>query len=291
MKKALITGHLGFVGTHFYSALSDKYDITGIDIKEGNDARDFFKSKDHDYYDLVIHLAAIVGGRSTIEHQPLSVGLDLSIDSEFFNWILNNKPGHTIYFSSSAAYPIKHQYRNSQIRLSEEMIDLDNIQSPDLTYGWAKLTGEYLAKFVQKEYNRITIFRPFSGYGTDQDLSYPFPSFINRARELKDPFDIWGDGEQVRDFIHIKDIIEACYICIKNNIYGTYNLGSGIPTSFNELASLVTQIAGYNPQFNRIPSAPTGVMYRVCNPSKMIKFYKPRIPLIRGIKMALDNQI
>lgn len=288
MKKALITGHLGFVGKYFVESLSDEYDITGIDIKENNDARIFLK--DHnEYYDLVIHLAAIVGGRSTIENNPLSVGLDLSIDAEFFNWVLKNQPGHTIYFSSSAAYPIKYQYHNSQIMLSEHMIDLDNIESPDLTYGWAKLTGEYLAKFVAKDYNKMTIFRPFSGYGTDQALDYPFPSLIDRAKNKKDPFDIWGSGDQVRDFIHIRDIIEACYVCIKHNIYGTYNLGSGIPTSFNQLATLINKITGYSPEYNHINTAPTGVMYRVCNPYLMSKFYRPRIPLIHGIKMALDD--
>jgi len=288
MKKALITGHLGFVGQYFVEALHDKYDITGIDIKENNDARTFFKEND-DYYDLVIHLAAIVGGRSTIENNPLSVGLDLSIDAEFFNWVLKNKPGHTIYFSSSAAYPIKYQYRNSKKLLSEDMIDLNNIESPDLTYGWSKLTGEYLAKFVMKDYEKITIFRPFSGYGTDQDLAYPFPSLIHRAKNKMDPFDIWGDGEQVRDFIHIKDIIEASYVCIKKSIYGTYNLGTGIPMSFNKLALLINNIAGYKPEYNHIKTAPTGVMYRVCNPHNMIKFYKPRIPLIKGINDALSE--
>lgn len=288
MKKALITGHLGFVGQYFLEALSDKYNITGIDIKENNDAGAFFK-ENNDYYDLVIHLAAIVGGRSTIEDNPLSVGLDLSIDAEFFNWILKNKPGHTIYFSSSAAYPIKYQYRNSNIILSEDKIDLNNIESPDMTYGWAKLTGEYLAKFVSKDYDKITIFRPFSGYGTDQDLAYPFPSFIDRAKNKMDPFDIWGDGEQVRDFIHIKDIIEACYVCIKNNIYGTYNLCTGMGISFNQLSSMICNIMGYNPEFNHIKTAPIGVMYRVGNPLLMSKFYKPRIPLIKGIKNALDG--
>lgn len=288
MKKALITGHLGFVGQYFIEALSESYDITGIDIKENNDIRDFLKTN-NEYYDLVVHLAAIVGGRQTIENQPLSVGIDLSIDSEFFNWVLKNKPGHTIYFSSSAAYPIKYQYANSKIALSEHMIDLDNIMSPDFTYGWSKLTGEYLAKFVQKEYENITIFRPFSGYGTDQDLSYPFPSFIHRAKNLLNPFDIWGDGQQVRDFIHIRDIIQACLVCVDKKIYGTYNLGTGIPVSFNVLAKLVTQMTGYSPEYNHIPTAPTGVMYRVSNPAKMLKFYTPKITLKLGIQRALEG--
>lgn len=285
----LITGHKGFVGKYFIEKYQN-HSITGIDIKEGNDARDFFKNNDSTF-DLVIHLAAVVGGRQTIEGAPISVAVDLSIDAEFFGWCLRTRPNHIIYFSSSAAYPIKYQYSNSGIQLSEDMIDLNNIQSPDLTYGWAKLTGEYLAKFVAQEGIPTTVFRPFSGYGTDQDLSYPFPSFIQRGKEKHDPFNIWGDGTQVRDFIHIRDIVDAVDVCVKHKITGTYNLGSGIGTSFNELCDHITKIVGYNPQINHIKTAPTGVMYRVCNPLSMLDFYKPKISLEDGIKMALNNVV
>lgn len=285
----LITGHKGFVGGYFLEKYRD-HNIVGIDIKEGNDARDFFKNNDQ-YFDLVIHLAAIVGGRQTIEGSPISVAVDLSIDSEFFGWCLRTRPNHIIYFSSSAAYPIKYQYSCSGIKLKEEMIDLNDVQSPDLTYGWAKLTGEYLAQFVSNEGIKTSIFRPFSGYGTDQDLSYPFPSFIKRGLEKQDPFNIWGDGTQVRDFIHMRDIVNAVDVCVKNSITGTYNLGSGIPTSFNDLCSMITKLVGYEPEINHIKTAPTGVMYRVCDPSKMLEFYKPTISLEDGLKMALNNII
>ena len=105
--KILITGHMGFVGKYFMEKYSS-HDILGIDIKEGNDCRDFFKSS-NEYFDLVIHLAAIVGGRATIEGSPLSVATDLSIDSELCQWAIKNKPGRIVYFSSSAAYPIEYQ--------------------------------------------------------------------------------------------------------------------------------------------------------------------------------------
>lgn len=280
----LITGHKGFVGSYFMKKYCN-HNITGIDIKENNDVRDFFK-KDFSSFDLVIHLAAIVGGRQTIEGSPISVAIDLSIDAEFFSWCLKSKPKHIIYFSSSAAYPIKYQYSNSNIKLSEDLIDLDNIESPDLTYGWAKLTGEYLAKFISSEIN-TTIFRPFSGYGSDQDLSYPFPSFIKRAKEKQEPFEIWGDGTQVRDFIHIQDIVDAVDICVQNKITGTYNLGSGTPTSFNDLANILCDVVKYKPNILHKPSAPTGVMYRVCDPQKMLTFYTPKISLEQGIISAL----
>jgi nucleoside-diphosphate-sugar epimerase len=285
----LITGHRGFVGGYFLKKYSE-HNIVGIDIKEGNDARDFFK-KDTSSFDLVIHLAAVVGGRQTIENSPISVAVDLSIDSEFFGWCLRTKPKHIVYFSSSAAYPIKYQYSNSGIRLSENMIDLDNIESPDLTYGWAKLTGEYLAKFVSNEGINTTIFRPFSGYGTNQDLSYPFPSFIKRGLEKQNPFNIWGDGTQVRDFIHIQDIIDAVDVCVQNKITGTFNIGSGQPTSFNELCEIICETVGYKPDINHIKTAPTGVMYRVCDPYLMNQFYSPKISIHEGIALALNKII
>lgn len=286
--KILITGHKGFVGKYFIEKYQ-KHDILGIDIKDNNDARDFFKIN-NSQFDLVIHLAAVVGGRQTIEGSPISVAVDLSIDSEFFGWCLRTKPKHVVYFSSSAAYPVKYQYSNSGIKLSENLINLDNIQSPDLTYGWAKLTGEYLAKFVTNAGINTTVFRPFSGYGTDQDLSYPFPSFIKRGMEKSNPFTIWGDGTQVRDFIHIRDIVDAVDVCVKNQIFGTYNLGFGEPTSFNELCKKICSIVGYKPDIQHVKTAPIGVMYRVCDPTEMLKFYKPKITLEQGIYNAI-NQI
>lgn len=285
----LITGHKGFVGGYFLRKYAD-HNILGVDIKDGNDARDFFK-QDNSSFDLVIHLAAIVGGRQTIENSPISVAVDLSIDAEFFGWCLRSKPKHIIYFSSSAAYPIEYQYRDSGILLREDMIDLDNIKSPDLTYGWAKLTGEYLAKFISNEGINTTIFRPFSGYGTDQDLSYPFPSFIQRGLLRKDPFEIWGDGCQVRDFIHMEDVVNAVDECVQNRIYGTYNLGYGRPTSFNELCDIICDKQQYKPAIKHLPAAPTGVMYRVCDPSLMLKFYTPKITLEEGIERALKEII
>ena len=170
--KILITGHMGFVGKYFMRKYAS-HDITGIDIKEGNDCIDFFKTNT-DRFDLIIHLAAIVGGRQTIEGNPLSVATDLAIDSDMIQWALRTKPGRVVYFSSSAAYPIKLQTGEyTRMQLDESMINLNDLEMPDLTYGWAKLTGEYCLQFLEAEGIKVNVFRPFSGYGTDQDLDYP----------------------------------------------------------------------------------------------------------------------
>jgi nucleoside-diphosphate-sugar epimerase len=285
--KILVTGHKGFVGKYFLRKYCD-HQIIGIDIKDGNDCRDFFKQSD-DKFDLLVHLAAIVGGRETIDNNPLSVATDLSIDSEMCQWALRTKPERIIYFSSSAAYPTKLQ--KGKYQLTEDDIDLKNVSNPDMTYGWAKLTGEYLLQFLSAEGIKTNVFRPFSGYGTDQDLDYPFPSYIKRANNLENPFDIWGDGNQVRDFIHMHDIIDAVDVAIKEDIQGPVNLGSGAATSFNELFSLVTKLKGYGAEPNHILSAPVGVQYRVCDPSKMLSFYTPKISLEEGILKALNGEV
>jgi nucleoside-diphosphate-sugar epimerase len=264
------------------------HDIIGIDIKDGNDCRDYFKQS-NDKFDLVIHLAAIVGGRQTIDNNPLSVATDLSIDSEMCQWALRTKPTRIVYFSSSAAYPTKLQTKKYQLKESD--IDLNDVSNPDMTYGWAKLTGEFLLQFLKTEGIKTNIFRPFSGYGTDQDLDYPFPSYIKRANDLADPFDIWGDGNQVRDFIHIQDIVDAVDTAIREDIDFPVNLGSGIATSFNELFSMVTSLQGYSANPNHIQSAPVGVQYRVCDPYKMLSFYTPKISLEEGIIRALSGKI
>jgi len=284
--KILITGHMGFVGRNFIKALGEKHEIVGIDIKEGNDCRDFFRYR-RDHFDLVIHLAAIVGGRATIEGEPLKVATDLSIDAEFFNWVSITKPTDVVYFSSSAAYPTVLQ-EGMEYKLRERDINLERIGNPDLTYGWAKLTGEMLAEFVTD--SNMYVFRPFSGYGSDQDNSYPFPAFIDRALAKADPFDIWGDGEQARDFIHIYDIVDAVLFHVENKIVGTFNLCNGVGTTFNELAKMVCDLAGYSPEFRHNLDAPEGVRYRVGNPYLSHSIFQPKTSLTQGILKALSER-
>jgi nucleoside-diphosphate-sugar epimerase len=274
------------VGGYFHKAL-DGHDIVGVDIKNGIDARKFFAT-DETCFDLVVHLAAIVGGRATIEGEPLSVAVDLAIDSELFQWALRTKPGRIVYYSSSAAYPIKLQDYGSTHQLVETDIDLNDIQSPDYTYGWAKLTGEMLAGYAEKEGLRVHVFRPFSGYGEDQSLDYPFPSFIKRGVDKANPFKIWGSGNQVRDFIHMDDVVAATIEAVRQDVQGPINLGLGRPTSFNELAALVSSECGYSPEIEHVLGAPEGVQYRCSDPAKMLSFYTPKISLEEGISRAVN---
>lgn len=281
--RILITGSAGFIGQQLLRKY-DGHDITAFDILDGTDARDFFR-KDHVRYDLAFNCAAVIGGRKGIEGQPLAVAVDLGIDAEYFNWIERTRPTHAVYFSSSAAYPTALQMGKFQVRLNEDHIDLNNIELPDFSYGWSKLTGEYLSQFVTK--TKMHIFRPFSGYGETQALDYPFPSFIKRGQNKAGPFDVWGDGNQVRDFIHVDDIVDAMDEAIRQDVQGPINLGNGRATSFNDLAGMVMKEAGYSAPIRHLITEPVGVSYRVCDNKKLLSFYQPRISLEEGIQRAL----
>jgi nucleoside-diphosphate-sugar epimerase len=287
----LITGAQGFVGSHFSRHLHDAgWNVAGLDLKNREDARDFFRLS-HQHYDLVIHCAAVVGGRETIEGAPLALASNLELDAGLFQWARITKPGRILYFSSSAVYPVHLQAERDHASLREDMVTPERlgplVGSPDELYGWVKLTGEILAERANRSGIETTVVRPFSGYGGDQSDSYPFPAFAARAKAREDPFIIWGAGRQVRDFIHIDDIVDASMVLASIPVTGPVNLGTGQPVSMARLAREFCRQAGYEPQFTNKPDKPSGVFWRVADVERMRNFWRPKITLEDGIRRAL----
>lgn len=306
--RALITGDRGFLGRHFKAELQRRgWTIATMDTKAtiAQDCRDFFRRAAlrsvGSTFDLVVHCAAVVGGRETIENDPLKTAESLSIDAEMFRWAAIARPGRVLYISSSAAYPISVQHGNPPYLMREDDV-WDNardtpgpvrgtfwdVSEPDEIYGWSKVTGELLADRLRRTGVPVTVVRPFSGYGDDQDLSYPFPSFIQRAKERMDPFELWC-GDCVRDFIHVDDLVAGALAVAESGTEDPVNLCSGEPTSFALLAEMICREAGHHPVFNRRPDKPQGVAYRVGDPSRMLEYYQPKVSLEEGIRRALGR--
>jgi GDP-L-fucose synthase len=316
MARALVTGGCGFVGRHLIlRLLSEGLDVVCIDpLSPGTgarhpdlwqrfsasrftfmeqDCRDFF-SRSYGHFDYVFHLAALVGGRMTLEGRSLDVAEDLAIDAEFWKWATVVKPGCIVFFSSSAAYPVALQTVANPQLLSEDMISFDGpMSAPDLSYGWAKLTGEYLMKlYVERYGGRAIAYRPFSGYGEDQDPAYPFPAICRRLMAERGAAEVfvWGSGRQQRDFIHISDCIDFIWSTKELLPDGaSLNLSTGIATSFIALAEIVSREIGWAPTVVGRSNCPEGVFYR-CGDTALQRSYGlvPRVRLEEGVAMMID---
>jgi nucleoside-diphosphate-sugar epimerase len=318
--KVLVTGGAGFVGRRFVRRfleagaevhcvdslvpftgglppkdwMFDPRDFRGFRFVQ-EDCRTWFRRAGDDDFDYAVHLAAVVGGRLMIENNPLAVADDLSIDSEYWQWAARAKPMKTVCFSSSAAYPVKYQTRENPTLLCEDMIDFGrDVGLPDYSYGWAKLTNEYLAKLAYEKYGlKSATYRPFSGYGEDQDDTYPFPSICKRVLEHRDKraISVWGTGDQLRDFIHIDDCVEGVFATMDRIDNGdALNLSTGIYTSFKEFARTAARICGFDPVVTGMSDRPSGVFARGGDITKQVRYgFKYRTGFEDGIRRALEH--
>lgn len=324
MARVLVTGGAGFVGRHFTRALLERGDEVhvvdslvpgggGIDPRAGwplfeprdfpafhfyrQDCREWFQRSPGAGFDLALHLAAVVGGRRMIEEDPLAVAVDLSIDAAYWGWARQARPGRTVCFSSSAAYPVVLQQERGWQLLREDMIDLEGgagIGLPDMSYGWAKLTCEYLARLAHRHHGlAVVCFRPFSGYGEDQDDHYPFPSICRRAiaGQVTGQVAVWGSGRQMRDFVHVEDCVRGVLSMVEAVDDGeAVNLSTGRLTSFAELARTSAELLGYRAVVDALPGHPEGVFARGGDTEKQRRLgFVPAIALQSGIEQVLEH--
>ncbi len=320
MSKVLVTGGCGFVGRHLIQRLlPEGHEVHCVDVMEplsgaidpgewplfhpleyddfhfySEDCRAWFKRVQDTDFDYAFHLAAMVGGRAMIENNPLAVADDLSIDAEYWQWAVKANPAKTIVFSSSAAYPIHLQRPDHYLLLKEDMISFDEgLGMPDLTYGWAKLTHEYCARLAYEKHGLKSVtYRPFSGYGEDQDDTYPFPSICKRvlANRGASEIGVWGSGRQMRDFIHIDDCIEGV-LCTMGKVDdgSAINLSTGIFTSFIEFVQTAADVLGFQPEVKGTSNTPEGVFARGGDTTLQQELgFLHDLSFRDGIKRALD---
>ncbi|NOU35174.1 MAG: NAD-dependent epimerase/dehydratase family protein [Kiritimatiellaceae bacterium] len=319
MKKSLVTGGCGFVGRHLIARLLKAgHEVHCVDpiaplsggIAPGSwplfspldfqnfhfynqDCRDWFRTNSDTDFDYAFHLAAMVGGREMIENNPLAVADDLSIDAQYWQWAVKARPAKNVVFSSSAAYPIELQRPDHYELLREEMITFENrIGMPDMTYGWAKLTNEYLAQLAFEKHGLKSVcYRPFSGYGEDQDNSYPFPGICKRvlANRSAPEITVWGSGRQMRDFIYIDDCVEGILSTMdKINDASALNLSTGIYTSFIEFAQIAAELCGFKPRIKGTSDKPEGVFARGGDTTRQRSFgFTHTVSFREGIAKAL----
>lgn len=301
-KLALVTGAAGFVGRHMTRTLRVRgWDVDAVDVRPGTyfqtDVRDFLAETEV-RYDLVVHCAFHVGGRAAIDGEPRLLARNLALDAALFDWAVRTEQPRVVYYSSSAAYPVDLQSaQRTPRRLREDDLTLGlphaHIGVPDARYGWAKVTGEQLARAAQELGVKVHVLRPFSGYGADQDLTYPFPAIVRRVKQHVpgESFQVWGPPGQTRDWIHIDDVVAATLAIVDAGDTRPINLCTGTGTEFGELVRTGFRVAGRSTDLYGVRydvAKPTGVFHRVGDPTRMNEHYTAKISLEEGLLRAFE---
>jgi len=262
--RALVTGAAGFIGRHFAAELRARgWTVAATDVRPAplvaaEDMRSWLRW-DTARYDLVVHAAARSPHRAAIDSAPAMHLENRELDAALFRWAVATGQHRVLYFSSCAA-------------LDRTVLD---------DYGLTKLAGEQMAAVTRRAGVPVTVVRPFSGYGTDQGEDWPFGAFLARAKRRDDPFVIWGDGRQVRDWVHVDDIVAESLLAVDSGTAAPVSLCTGVGTSMTELATLMCTEAGYSPTF-AYSGQSGGSPRRVGVPG----FVRPKISIAEGVARA-----
>lgn len=297
MNTALVTGSAGFIGRHMTAELRARgWEVTGCDIVDAggrpldDDALRLFRRHEGPRYDLVVHCAARAPHRAAIDGRPANMVYNAMLDAAMFDWAVRTGQHRVLYLSSSAVYPIDLQNdhaRPRRLREDDQRPDRLNFGAPDASYGWTKLLGERMAAAAADAGLAVHVVRPFSGYGEDQGVDWPFGAFADRARRREDPFVIWGSGDQVRDWIHVDDVVAGALAVVDSDVREPVNLCTGEGTRMYDLAAMICEQAGYRPTFVVAPDRPEGVAYRVGDPDRMHDTFVSLVALEEGVARAV----
>lgn len=255
-------------------------------------------------YDLVVHAAAVAPHRAAIDSTVMIFPANVALDAMMLEWASRTKQPRFLYLSSSAVYPADLQGETGWRTTGDRGFPTADLEhggwklgdrrlyeaqafdgDPADTYGHTKMIGERMAAALRADGMKVTIVRPFSGYGEDQSTDFPFARFVQRAKDWQDPFSIWGSADQVRDWIHIDDVVAGALAAVDAEV-DVVNLCTGRPYAVGALAQLMAHAAGYSPKIHVIENAPLGVHWRVGDPTKLHTFYTPKIELEEGVARA-----
>ena len=235
----------------------------------------------YDNFDIIVHLAAVVGVERTLEF-PEKVLADFQGFMNIVNIAKQFKTCKVLFASSSEVYgePVEHPQNEKTTPLNAQ-----------LPYAVTKLMGEK----VFETYSKINNFtycnmRLFNTYGPNQSLDFVVPKFVHCAKNNL-PITIIGNGEQTRTFCYIQDTVDAIISLFDCNL-NVINIGSHVEISMIELASIVKDVLKSKSEIIFLPERARGDMLRRCpeNYAMLSKLGRELTPIALGIeKMVHDG--
>lgn len=301
-----MTGAAGFIGAHtiiylrragfeirgidnfsrynprmFKLLRKDGIEVENADIRNYDELMEILKG-----FDAVVHAAALISVDESVREPVLYSDNNVNGTVTLLKASVDAGINKFIFISSAAVYghPIKLPIKE------------DHPLNPISPYGASKVAGEIFVKAFSGAYDlKYIVLRLFNVYGPGQvsnEYAGVITKFIERVRKGKPPI-IYGDGEQVRDFIHVDDVVKA----IERSLIGTvsneiFNIGTGTPTKIKDLAKLVIEIAGLNVEPIHTKERPGDIRESCADVGKArdLLNWEARIGLDEGLKELFGNK-
>jgi nucleoside-diphosphate-sugar epimerase len=312
-KKVLVTGGASFISSHLIDHLVEKgaRSIRVVDdLSSGrlaniqghidDDTVEFHKADLLDAgvpqrmveeMNVVFHLAAIHGGRGFVDLHQAACAQNLAMDGMLVKAAYEAGVEKFVFASSGCVYPNHLQGDvNEELYLSEDMVgppyDADNM------YGWAKLMTELTLKAYARDFGfRSASCRFFTVYGERGVENHAVIAMIARAFVRQDPFEVWGDGTQIRNWTYVGDIVRGMALTAETIDDGTaVNLGTEERTRVIDAVREVLRYTGHQAEIKFLPHMPTGPLNRVASNglARQLLGWEPRMKFMDGLHRTID---
>jgi len=292
--KVFVAGHKGLVGSAIIRNLNDKHyeNVYWVgreicDLRDRSQVDHYFEQSKPEYVFLA---AAKVGGIHANNKYPAEFIHDnLMIQTNVIDAAYRNGVKKLVFLGSSCIYP-----KMATQPITEDALMTGPLEPTNDAYATAKIAGIRMCRAYRQQYgfNAISLM-PTNLYGPNDNFdllnSHVLPAMIRKFHEADDKVTLWGDGSAMREFLHVDDLAEACYVCMQDyNEPESINIGTGEDVTIKELAETVADIVG-----NKIiwwdESKPNGTPRKVLNVSKLKSLgWEPKISLRDGIKSTYE---
>lgn len=313
--RVLVTGGASFIGSHLVDKLvslgavvrvaddlsSGKMEnlrdsLSRIEFREGNLRDRKFTQEVLKGEEVVFHLAACHGGRGFIDTHPADCASNLVLDGIVFDEAWRAKVERICFASSACVYPVRLQEKptGNVVYLREEWADpfKEGCAGSDGEYGWAKLMGEMALRAYWKQYGMKSVScRLFTAYGERENETHAVIAFIAKAFVKMDPYEIWGDGQQDRNFTYVGDIVQGMiHAAEKIEDASAVNIGTAEHIKIIDAVKLTFAQTGFTPRSIAYDtSKPVGVFSRAADLTRTRERlnWEPRTSIEEGLQRTI----